>query len=97
MACKVNMREAKDASGRNALHFAAGKGHLAVCRFLVEDLGLDVNSTAAESGTPVHFAAAGGDERVLGYLLDRGGDPGLPDAKGCTPLHNAAEQGMVRL
>ncbi|RLM99280.1 hypothetical protein C2845_PM06G33130 [Panicum miliaceum] len=93
MARKANLREAKDGIGWNALHFAAGKGHLDVCRFLVEELGLDVNSTAAGSGTPVHFAAVRGDERVLGYLLGRGGDPGVPDAKGSTPLHDAAEQG----
>ncbi|CAN6338844.1 unnamed protein product [Urochloa humidicola] len=93
MASKVNLREAKDDRGRNALHFAAAKGHIDVCRFLVEELGLDVNSTDAEGGMPVHFAAAGGDVRVLAFLLDRGGDPGVPDAKGCTPLHSAAEQG----
>ncbi|CAN6361701.1 unnamed protein product [Urochloa humidicola] len=93
MASKVNLREAKDDRGRNAIHFAAAKGHLEVCRFLVEELGLDVKSTDAEGGMPVHFAAAGGNERVLGYLLDRGGDPGVPDAKGCTPLHSAAEEG----
>ncbi|TVU06259.1 hypothetical protein EJB05_49461 [Eragrostis curvula] len=93
MATKVNLRDAKDAMGRNALHCAAGKGHLDICRFLVEELGLDVNSTADGSGTSVHFAAVGGDERALGYLLDHGGDPGAPDAKGSTPLHDAAEQG----
>ncbi|TVU06184.1 hypothetical protein EJB05_49383 [Eragrostis curvula] len=96
MATKVNLRDAKDAMGRNALHCAAGKGHLDICRFLVEELGLDVNSTADGSGTSVHFAAVGGDERVLGYLLDHGGDPGAPDAKGSTPLHDAAEQGHCK-
>ncbi|TVU06248.1 hypothetical protein EJB05_49450 [Eragrostis curvula] len=97
MATKVNLRDAKDAMGRNALHCAAGKGHLDICRFLVEELGLDVNSTADGSGTSVHFAAVGGDERVLGYLLDHGGDPGAPDAKGSTPLHDAAEQGHCKV
>ncbi|CAN6329738.1 unnamed protein product [Urochloa humidicola] len=93
MATRVNLREAKDDRGRNALHFAAAKGHLEVCRFLVEELGLDVTSTDAEGGMPVHFAAAGGNERVLRYLLDPGSDSGVPDAKGCTPLHSAAEEG----
>ena len=48
MATKVNLREAKDTSGRNALHFAAVKGHLEVCMFLVEESGLDVNSAGNE-------------------------------------------------
>nr|CAB3466406.1 unnamed protein product [Digitaria exilis] len=93
----VNLREAKDDKGRNALHFAAGRGHLEICRFLVEELGLDVNSAANGSGTSVHFAAVGGDARVLRYLLDHGGDPAVPDGKGSMPLHDAAEQGAVRL
>ncbi|KAG2632035.1 hypothetical protein PVAP13_2NG057700, partial [Panicum virgatum] len=85
----------EDALGRNALHLAAGKGHLEVCRFLVEESGLDVNSTASGivGGTLVHLAAVGGHERVLEYLLDRDVDPGVPDANGSTPLHHAAEQG----
>ncbi|KAF8692213.1 hypothetical protein HU200_039816 [Digitaria exilis] len=95
MATKVNLREAKDDKGRNALHCAAGRGHLEICRFLVEELGLDVNSAANGSGTSVHFAAVGGDARVLRYLLDHGGDPAVPDGKGSMPLHDAAEQGVV--
>jgi len=30
---------------------------------------------------------------VVRYLIERGGDPAKPDAKGCTPMHNAAEFG----
>jgi ankyrin repeat protein len=48
MASKVNLREAKDDKGRNALHLAAEKGHLEVCRFLVEESGLDVDSVSVE-------------------------------------------------
>ena len=48
MASKVNLREAKDDMGRNTLHLAAEKGHLEVCRFLVEESGFDVDSVSAE-------------------------------------------------
>lgn len=44
----MNLREAKDDDGWNALHLAAEMGHLHVCRFLVEESGFDVNSTCAE-------------------------------------------------
>jgi ankyrin repeat protein len=48
MASEINLREAKDPiGGRNVLHFAAAKGHLEICRFLVEESGLDVNCTTA--------------------------------------------------
>ncbi|KAF8692216.1 hypothetical protein HU200_039819 [Digitaria exilis] len=93
MANKVDLREAKDAKGRNALHFAAVKGHLEVCRFLVEESGLDVNSTTEEGRSAVHNAAIAGSESVLEYLLDRGGDPLVTDCRRSTPLHDAAEYG----
>jgi ankyrin repeat protein len=44
MATKVDLRGAKDAKGNTALHFAAFKGYLQSCRFLVEESGIDVNS-----------------------------------------------------
>ena len=44
----MNLREAKDDDGRNALHLAAEMGHLDVCRFLVEESGFDVDSVSAE-------------------------------------------------
>ncbi|TVU06186.1 hypothetical protein EJB05_49385, partial [Eragrostis curvula] len=94
MAKKVSLQEARDIDGRNALHLAAARAHLAVCRFLVEESGLDVNSASAEAGeSPVLLAAAGGDSGVLEYLVGRGGDPKMADARGSTPLHDAAERG----
>ena len=48
MACQMDLREAKDDEGWNALHAAAAKGHLEVCRFLLEESGLDVNCTEAD-------------------------------------------------
>ncbi|CAL4898070.1 unnamed protein product [Urochloa decumbens] len=95
MASKIDLREAKGdhGGGWNLLHFAAVKGRLEVCRFLVEESGLDVNSTTSDGGTPVAHAAATGMGSVLRYLLDQGGDPVMPDTMGTTPLHNAADGG----
>ncbi|KAF8733380.1 hypothetical protein HU200_014987 [Digitaria exilis] len=52
-----------------------------------------VGSVAVVSRSPVLLAAAGGDSGVLEYLLGHGGDPRMADARGSTPLHDAAERG----
>ena len=41
----------KDDLGRCLLHHAAQKGHTSLCRKLVEDLGLDVNSQDTAGGS----------------------------------------------
>jgi hypothetical protein len=46
MARKMDLREAKDDEGRNALDAAATEGQLEVCRFLVEESGFDVKCTS---------------------------------------------------
>nr|CAB3462536.1 unnamed protein product [Digitaria exilis] len=50
----------------------------------------DIDGSVAVS--PVLLAAAGGDSGVLEYLLGHGGDPRMADARGSTPLHDAAER-----
>lgn len=97
MAKKLDLRGAKDAKGRNALHFAASKGCLESCKFLVEESGFDVNSASAKGETPMLLAAMEGNVQVLRYLLDHGGGPATPDDRGETPLHNAAEHGVTLL
>ena len=58
---------------------------------------LKKNIISVAGETPI-LLAAGAEGRdalpVLRYLLDRGGDPAMPDSRGSTPLHNAAEYGM---
>ncbi|XP_047044910.1 ankyrin repeat, PH and SEC7 domain containing protein secG-like [Lolium rigidum] len=93
MATKVDLRGAKDAKGNTALHFAAFKGYLQSCRFLVEESGIDVNSLSKTGATPMSYAALEGNVQVMRYLLDRGGDPAMPDERGSTALHHAALRG----
>ncbi|CAN6343664.1 unnamed protein product [Urochloa humidicola] len=96
LASDVVLRGVKGIKGRSLLHFAAAGGHLEVCKFLVEESWFHPNSTSAEGETAVLLAAEGEGHDVipvLRYLLDRGGDPATPDARGSTPLHNAAEYG----
>ncbi|CAL5092578.1 unnamed protein product [Urochloa decumbens] len=99
LAIGLDLRGVKGPKGRTLLHLAAAEGRLDVCKFLVEASGLSVNSTSTEGETPVLLAAEAegkgnnGTRGLLRYLLDRGGDPAMPDVRGSTPLHNAAEYG----
>ncbi|KAM0823533.1 hypothetical protein ACQ4PT_070810 [Festuca glaucescens] len=100
MASKMDLRGAKDSDGNTALHWAASRGCLESCRFLVEESGLDVNAVSKLGMTPMSYAAHEGKTQVIRYLLDRGVDPAMSDERGTTPLHNAALQGhceVVRL
>uniref|UniRef100_A0ACD5V829 Uncharacterized protein n=1 Tax=Avena sativa TaxID=4498 RepID=A0ACD5V829_AVESA len=93
LAKENDLRRGKDAKGETVLHFAASQGCVGSCQFLVEELGLDVNSASKTGVTPMLFATLEGNVQVMRYLLDHGGDPAMPDETGCTPLHNAAENG----
>ncbi|CAL4891192.1 unnamed protein product [Urochloa decumbens] len=96
LANDLELRGVKGFKGRSLLHFAAAGGHLEVCKFLVEESGFHPNSTSAEGETPILLAVEGEGHDVLPvlrYLLQRGGDPAMPDVRGFTPLHNAAEYG----
>ena len=76
--------------GASALHAAAGVEYgegfagnahrhapdswLAAVKYLVEDLGLDVNARDNDGYTPLHHAAARGDNEVIMYLVSKGAD-----------------------
>ncbi|XP_037416549.1 uncharacterized protein LOC119279413 [Triticum dicoccoides] len=64
-------------NGCNVLHLAACEGHLEVCRYLVEELGGDVNAPGigdvAEGATPFMLSAQSGHVSTVKYFLDHGG------------------------
>ena len=49
-------------------------GWLAAVRFLVEEAGADVNRRDANGYTPLHHAAARGDDELIRYLVGLGAD-----------------------
>ena len=57
----------------NAHRFAPG-GMLAAVKYLVEELGADVNATDADGNTALHHAAARGDNEMIQYLVSKGAD-----------------------
>jgi uncharacterized protein len=57
----------------NAHRFAPG-GMLAAVRYLVEEVGVDVNAVDHDGNTAVHHAAARGDNEMITYLVSKGAD-----------------------
>ena len=50
-------------------------GWLPAVRFLVEELGADVNARDFAGYTPLHHAAGRGDNEMIRYLVSKGADP----------------------
>ena len=57
----------------NSHHYAPG-GMLPAVRYLVEELGADVNAVDPDGNTVVHNAAARGDTEMIRYLVSKGAD-----------------------
>ncbi len=55
-------------------HRHAPGGWMPTMRFLVEELGADVNARDLNGYTPVHHAAARGDNEMILYLVEKGAD-----------------------
>jgi ankyrin repeat protein len=55
-------------------HRYAATGFLAAIKYLVEELGADVNAVDYEGNTAIHNAAARGDTETIVYLVSKGAD-----------------------
>ncbi|KAM0884692.1 hypothetical protein ACQ4PT_030826 [Festuca glaucescens] len=79
------------------LHSAASSGDMAICKYLVEQLGFDVNSDASGHGsgmTPLHCAVSHEEVTAVRYFLEKGADPNIKDSSnGTASLHEAAALG----
>lgn len=64
-------------------------GWVPAVRFLVEELGADVNQRDHNGYTPVHHAAARGDNQLIEYLVQQGADVTLVARNGRTTVDMA--------
>jgi len=55
-------------------HHVAPSGMLPAVKYLVDELGADVNAVDAEGNTVVHHAASRGDTEMVKYLVSKGAD-----------------------
>ncbi|KAL6978601.1 hypothetical protein U1Q18_020266, partial [Sarracenia purpurea var. burkii] len=89
--------DVKDSGGRSALHFAASGGKTHVCKYLVQELELDVNMKDGEGETPLNHATIGQHSQTASFLIGNGANLNLANHKGFSALHYAAEKGLKEL
>ncbi|XP_065346480.1 ankyrin-3-like [Cloeon dipterum] len=83
-----------------ALHFAAFKTDVEVCRHLVEQKGVDINELCSKNGaTALHYAAMNEHrgEDVIDYLLEKGCDLEKTDRHEKKPVFYALKVGNYEL
>lgn len=86
----------RDRNGSSALLWAAGGGHLHVCRYLVDELGVDALARQArcDCRNALHWAARNGRLEVVRWLVEEQKlDVNEGTLDGTTPFHFACYQG----
>jgi len=72
----------------NAHRFAA-TGMMSAVKYLIEDVGVDVNAVDDDGNTAVHHAAARGDNEMITYLVSKGADVTKVNRAGLTTVDMA--------
>ncbi len=70
-------------------HRFAPTGMLAAVKFLVEEVGVDVNAEDEDGSTAVHNAASRGDNEMILYLVSKGADVKKVNRRGQTTVDMA--------
>ncbi|KAL5702058.1 hypothetical protein ACHQM5_027324 [Ranunculus cassubicifolius] len=94
---KKTIEDIKDANKRGALHFAAREGKIDVCRYLLEELKLDVDTRDEDGETPLIHATRQGHVETAKYFISCGANTAARSDLGATALHHAAGTGCIEL
>jgi ankyrin repeat protein len=70
-------------------HRFAPTGMMAAVKYLVEELGADVNAEDEDGSTAVHNAASRGDNEMIQYLVSKGADVKIVNRRGQTTVDMA--------
>jgi ankyrin repeat protein len=70
-------------------HRHVPEGWMPAVRYLVEEHGADVNARDLNGNTAMHHAAARGDNEMILYLVDKGGDVTVVNRRGQTTVDMA--------
>ena len=70
-------------------HRYAPTGFMPAIKFLVEEMGADVNAADHEGNTPVHLCASRGDNDCIKYLVSKGADVTRVNREGNTTVDMA--------
>lgn len=96
---KAKGKVAIDRNGYNAMHLAALHGRVECLQVLIEEYHMDVNMPDAQGRRPIHMIlnkeSGYRANQSLQYLLEIGADPNVQTVDGQTPLHQAAEVGLL--
>ncbi|XP_047095174.1 ankyrin-2-like [Lolium rigidum] len=86
----LRVEDAGELEGFTALHAAAKGGGLDVCKYLVEELLVDVDVVDKKGRTPLFFAIHSNDVGTAKYLLNHGANQDKVNHDGLSLLHSAA-------
>ena len=91
---KHDNKNPKNSWKETPLHFAASKGHLKICKYIVDKVE-DKNPKNILGRTPLHYAAIIGHLEVFLLIMPKIQDKNPYDTNKFTPLHHAAFHGHL--
>ena len=87
----------KTKSGESCLHIAAKKGHVYLCKKLLQNYKFNANIMDDYGYTPLHYCSENGSSKLLQFLMEMGSDVCLKTNDGSNYLHIAAENDHLNL